>query len=122
MSAVRFVSILAQRGRYEAYWCAVALDALVPIPGTSWRAVCCICVDSLEVTGVPIDAHRVNMETSHDTGACSFCAFSGADTLVARVPDAAFAAPPARFLELRCAYGDRGGRLALLPRSYPGTT
>jgi len=114
VSAVRFVAILAQRDRYDAWWCAVALEALVPRHGRAWRAVCCICVDSLECSGVDVYAHRVNLETGHDTGCCSFCGACGRDVLVASVPDEVFAAPPAGFRKSRCRYADHGGILSQL--------
>lgn len=115
----------AQRHRLDANWCAVALDVLVPRPGRAWRAVCCICVDALEVAGLLVgdhDAHRMNLETGHDMGACSFCESVGRDTLVASIADDVFEAPPSAFLEIRCGYRDRGGRLASLPRRYPTIT
>lgn len=89
----------AQRMRWDAIHAAVALDALFPRPGCTWRPVCCLCVDSLDVaacgSGRPeLEAHRVNRDTGHDTGCCSFCGSGGRDTLVAAVPDAMFADPP----------------------------
>lgn len=119
MSAVRVVAILAQRYRWEAYVAAVALDSLVPRAGRTWRAVCCLCADSLDVAGTGVDAHRINTDTGHDTGCCAFCGTCGRDTLVASVPDDAFALPPVAFLELRRAYVDHGG---LLTDSYPTAT
>lgn len=89
----------AQRMRWDAVHAAVALDALFPRAGCTWRPVCCLCVDSLDVAlcadGEPeLEAHRVNRDTGHDTGCCSFCGAGGRDTLVAAVSDAVFAEPP----------------------------
>ncbi len=83
----------AQRMRWEAFTAAVALDALFPRPGCTWRAVCCLCVDALDVAdSSELEAHRVNRDTGHDTGCCSFCGYAGRNTLVAAVPDATFRA------------------------------
>ena len=68
------------------------------------------------------DAHRMNADTGHDMEHCAFCGSSGRDTLVTSIPDAVFAAPPATFLESRCAYADRGGWLSTLPLQYPSAT
>lgn len=75
----------------------------------------------MEVAGVAIDAYRVNLDTGHDTGCCSFCGTGGRDTRVASVPDDAFGAPRRAFLDLRCAYGDRGGAIVAVHR-YPAVT
>lgn len=112
----------AQRMRWDAVHVSVALDALFPRPGCAWRPVCWLCVDSLDValieagvaSGHPdgIEAHRFNRYTDHDTGCCSFCGAGGPDTLVAAVPETVFADPPARYLESRRGYADRGGAVA----------
>lgn len=105
----------AARMRWDAVHASVALDALFPRTGCAWRPVCCLCVDSLDVAlcgaGEPeIEAHRI--PHGGDTGCCSFCGAGGRDTLVAAVPDGVFADPPARYLESRRGYADRGGYLA----------
>jgi len=104
IATLRTVLRDAQRMRWEAFTAAVALDALFPRPGCTWRAVCCLCVDSLDVAlcgagEAELEAHRVNRDSGHDTGCCSFCGTGGRDTLVAAVPDAVFAEPPARLRE-----------------------
>lgn len=113
---IRTVLRDAQRMRWDAVHAAVALDVLFPRPGCTWRPVCCWCLDSLEVAsceaGRPeIEAHRVNRDTGHDAGCCSCCNVTGPDVLVVAMPDEEFTAPPRRFLEIRCACRDRGGRL-----------
>jgi hypothetical protein len=87
---LRTVLADAQRMRWDAVHAAVALDALFPRAGASWRPVCCLCVDSLDVAacaagGPEIEAHRINRDTGHDTGCCSFCGAGGRDTLVASI-------------------------------------
>lgn len=114
---IRTVLRDAQRMRWDAVHAAVALDALFPRPGCAWRAVCYLCVDSLDVAlawdGEPaLEALRINRDTGHDTGCCSFCGAGGRDTLVAAVPEAVFTEPPARYLESRRGYADRGGTIA----------
>jgi len=85
-----------QRNRFDAVHAAVALDGLFPRSGCTWRPVCCWCVDSLDVASdAELEAHRINRDTGHDTGCCSFCGAGGRDTLVAAIPDAMFEAPPA---------------------------
>lgn len=111
----------AQRMRRDAVHAAVALDALFPRADHAWRPVCCLCVDALDVAssesgGPEVEVHRINRDSGHDTGCCSFCGFGGHDTLVASIDDQMFAAPTAEFLEIRCRYGDRGGRLATFHR------
>lgn len=109
----------AQRMRWDAAHAAVALDALFPRPGCVWRPTCCLCVDSLEVAlsaagGAELEHHRINRDTGHDTGCCSFCGAGGRDTIVAAVPNDVFDDPPGPFLESRCGYGDGGVELARL--------
>lgn len=116
---IRAVLRDAQRMRWDAVHAAVALEALFPRAGHAWRPVCCLCVDSLDVAscmigGAEIESHRINLDTGHDTGCCSFCGACGRDTLVAAVADTSFAAPPAAFIASRCGYADGGGRLANL--------
>ena len=87
---------IAELLRWDAVTASVAADALHPLPGHTWRPVCCLCVDSLEVAlgGVDVDAYRVNLDSEHDTGCCSFCELGGVDTLVARISDEVFRRPP----------------------------
>jgi hypothetical protein len=118
---LRTVLADAQRMRFDALHAAVVLDSLFPRPGCSWRPTCCWCVDSLDVAlagsgGPELEYHRVNRDTGHDTGCCSFCGAGGRDTLVAAVQHDVFDEPPPPFLESRCAYGDGGGELARLRR------
>lgn len=102
----------AQRKRLDALHVSVALDTVAPRSGCTWRPACVWCVEALEVAlGRDIEAHRVNKDTGHDSGCCAACDVTGLDVMVASVPDDAFARPPRRFLEIRCAYRDRGGRL-----------
>lgn len=87
---LRTVLADAQRMRWDALHAAVALDGLFPRPGHAWRAVCCLCIDSLDVAAcsagaAEIEAHRVNRDTGHDTGCCSICGNAGRDTLVASI-------------------------------------
>lgn len=87
---LRTVLADAQRMRWDAVHAAVALDALFPRAGHAWRPVCCLCVDALDVAscesgGPEIEAHRINHDTGHDTGGCSFCGYAGRDTLVASI-------------------------------------
>ncbi len=86
----RIVLADAQRMRWDAVHAAVALDALFPRDGAAWRPVCCWCVDALDVAscaagGAEVEAHRINRDTGHDTGCCSFCGACGRDTLVASI-------------------------------------
>lgn len=114
---LRTVLADAQRMRWDALHAAVALDALFLRQGCTWRGVCCLCVDSLDVALCEagegeLEAHRINRDTGHDAGWCSFCGASGRDVLVAAVPDAVFADPPAAYLDSRRGYADRGGAIA----------
>lgn len=113
---LRTVLADAQRMRWDALHTSVALDALFPRHGCTWRPICCWCADSLdaalcEAGEDELESHRVNWNTGHDAGCCSCCDVTGPDVLVAAFPDAEFAAPTRRFLDLRCAYRDRGSRL-----------
>lgn len=101
VATLRTVLADAQRMRLDALHASVALDGLFPRPNCTWRPVCCLCVDSLDVAlcgagESELEAHRVNRDTGHDTGCCSFCGRCGHDTMVAAVPDSIFANPPAR--------------------------
>lgn len=99
----------AQRLRLDAVHVSVVLDAVAPRPGCTWRPICFLCADGLDVAlGREVEAHRINGDTRHDTGCCSFCEYGGEDTLVASIGDDVFAAPPAEFLALRRAYADGG--------------
>lgn len=81
----------AQRMRLDAVHAAVMLDTIAPRPGCTWRPVCCWCADALDVElGREVEAHRMNRDTGHDTGCCSFCGYGGEDTLVVAVPDDVF--------------------------------
>lgn len=86
---------IAERLRWDAVHASVAADLLHPLPGHSWRPACCWCVSSLEAVlgGDDIDAYRINLYSNHDTGCCSFCGYSGRDTLVARIADGVFRQP-----------------------------
>lgn len=114
MSAIiRAIVSDAQRHRWEAVAAAVVLDVLAPRDGCSWRPVCCICVDSLDVASMSeVEAYRVNKDTGHNTGGCSFCGYCGRDTMVAAIHEDVFESPPAAYLESRRGYHDRGGRFA----------
>lgn len=75
----------AQRMRLDAVHVSVMLDTVAPRPGCTWRPVCCWCADSMDA-----EVHRINRDTGHDTGCCSFCGRGGEDTLVAAVRDEEF--------------------------------
>lgn len=107
----------AKRLSTSALHTCVALDLCVPREGRTWRPVCSYCLDALDIA-VEIESHRVNTNTGHDTGSCSFCGYSGRETLVASVENSVYADPPASFLECRREYEDFGGALAIITSKY----
>jgi hypothetical protein len=103
-----------ERQRFDALHASVVLDLLAPRSGCTWRPVCCLCIDSLDVASeAEIEARRINKHTGHDTGCCSFCGAGGRDTLVAAIPDIIFDEPPASYLDSRRGYADGGGAMAV---------
>lgn len=77
-------SVHYARGRgVDALHVSVALDIVAPVPGRTWTAICCGCLDRVEHDLADDLVHRISMHTWQSAGPCMLCSYSGCDTLVA---------------------------------------
>lgn len=74
----------ARRFAKDALHTSVALDIVAPVPGRTWTAICCSCLDRVEHTIPDELVYRLGMRTWHTfPGGCMLCPYYGCDTLVA---------------------------------------
>jgi hypothetical protein len=74
----------ARRLAKDAFHLSVALELVAPVPGRTWTAVCCSCLERIDHAISGDLVYRLAMESWQSfPGGCMLCPYSCCDTLVA---------------------------------------
>jgi hypothetical protein len=80
------VVAFCRRFAKDALVTAVALDIVAPVPGRTWVAICCSCLEREEHDIADELVHRLAFASWMSfPGGCLRCTYYGCDTLVAAV-------------------------------------